>query len=180
MDSNRSRAATLIGVAAAAGAFGVAVMMSAATAPTARADDFSEIIGAVETDFTNGQGDFSTIFTELSSNGLTADVGLLIDGIDDDSLSAPQTLLVGTVEALTHETVDPPSDAFYFALPTSFTEGVDSAEGDLSYVPGFFSEAATALSSGDYGDAVYLDFYGLDYSTLIPLQELLLGALASF
>jgi hypothetical protein len=43
--------ATLVGVAAAAGAFGVAVMMSAATAPTARADDFTDVISEVDADY---------------------------------------------------------------------------------------------------------------------------------
>ena len=37
-----------IGLAAAAGAFGAAAMLSAATAPTARADDFTDILSNVE------------------------------------------------------------------------------------------------------------------------------------
>jgi hypothetical protein len=44
MDNNRSRTGVLVGLAAAAGAFGVAAMMSAATAPTARADAFTDMI----------------------------------------------------------------------------------------------------------------------------------------
>ena len=48
MDSNGSRTGVLVGLAAAAGAFGVAAMMSAATAPTARADEFSDIVNGVE------------------------------------------------------------------------------------------------------------------------------------
>src|SRR5271168_493275 len=71
MDSNRSRAATLIGVAAAAGAFGVAAMMSAATAPTARADDLTEIVNAVDGDFANGTADFNTAFGDFSGGDVT-------------------------------------------------------------------------------------------------------------
>jgi len=58
MDSNRSRFGMLIGLAAAAGAFGVAVMMSAVTAPTARADDFSDVISAVDGDYTGVAASF--------------------------------------------------------------------------------------------------------------------------
>jgi hypothetical protein len=58
MDSNGLRAATLIGVAAAAGAFGAAALMSAATAPTARADAYSDIVADVEADLTYGQTAF--------------------------------------------------------------------------------------------------------------------------
>jgi hypothetical protein len=49
----------LIGVAAAAGAFGAAAMMSAATAPTARADDFTDVINAVDGDYGYALVDYS-------------------------------------------------------------------------------------------------------------------------
>jgi hypothetical protein len=60
MDSNRSRFGMLIGLGAAAGAFGVAAMMSAATAPTARADAYSDIISAVDGDFAAGEAEFAS------------------------------------------------------------------------------------------------------------------------
>jgi len=66
MDSNRSRAAALTGVAAAAGAFGVAAMMSAASAPTARADDFTDVISGIDGDFTAGAGALTNAATDFS------------------------------------------------------------------------------------------------------------------
>jgi hypothetical protein len=53
------------------------------------------------------------------------------------------------------------------------------AEEDFPYAQGLFSEAATALSGGESGEAVTLDLLGSDYSAIIPIQELLLGATAS-
>ncbi len=44
--------------AANAGAFGAAAMISVATAPSARADDFSDIISAIDGDFTARQRRF--------------------------------------------------------------------------------------------------------------------------
>ena len=46
--------AIAVGVAAAAGAFGVAALISMATAPTARADDFTDVINAVDFDYSTG------------------------------------------------------------------------------------------------------------------------------
>lgn len=180
MDSSRSRATMLIGVAAAAGAFGFAGLMSGATAPTARADDFSDVISAVDGDYSAGAGDFSTAFMDLSSNELTAGVASLFDAIDFDTLSAPDTLLVVTVEALTNEEVSPPDIGWGFYPPSSFTQGLDGAESYFRAGQESFSEVPTALSSGDYGGAVFADLIGSEYSTIIPVELLLLGVAASF
>jgi hypothetical protein len=61
------RPGVLIGLAATVGTFGVAAMMSAATAPTARADDFSNIINAIDGDFTAGQADFTAAVSDFGS-----------------------------------------------------------------------------------------------------------------
>ena len=68
MSDPRSQPGILVGLAAALGAFGAAAMMSAATAPTARADDFTDIITAVDSDYAAGQGDFTTAFADFDSN----------------------------------------------------------------------------------------------------------------
>jgi hypothetical protein len=180
MDSNRSRAATLIGVAAAAGAFGAAAMMSAAAAPAAHADDFTEILNAVESDYASGQADFGVADTDFGSSDVSGGLAALVSGADYDSLSAPQNLLIGTVEALTNETITVPDIPWSFTPVTSYAEGVTFAEEDFSYGQGLISDAATAFSSGDYGQAVTLDLVGADYSTIIALQDYLLGAAASF
>ena len=57
MDSNKPRIQILIGLAAAAGAVGAAAMVSTATAPTARADDFTDIITYVDADFADAHKD---------------------------------------------------------------------------------------------------------------------------
>jgi hypothetical protein len=154
-------------------------MLSAATAPTARADDFSDIVAQVEGDFTAGQADFTAADTDFGSNDVTAGLANLYDGIDQYFLSAPQDFAIGTSEALDNETLAFP-DEWGFTTVTSFSQGLGYAEGDFTIAQGYLSDAAEELTAGDYGYATYYDMLGADYASIIPLEELLLGAGASF
>jgi hypothetical protein len=175
MDSNRSRAATLIGVAAAAGAFGVAAIVSTATA---RADDFTDIITAVEADLTLGQGDFSVAATDFGSSEFTDGLAALLSGVDEDFEGVPDNLIVGSVDLLTNEQVVGTTTIEVGSEP-DFASGLADAENFFAIAGPEFSTAATDLSSGDYADAVDFYFFGsiLDVS---GLEELLLGTVASF
>jgi hypothetical protein len=179
MDSNRSRAATLIGVAAAAGAFGVAAMMSAATAPTARADDFTDIINAVDSDFTAGQGDFTTAFADFDSNEFAPGLTTFFEGLDADILTAPNNLALGTVEALQGETL---SFTFPFALttPTTFADALTLAQGDVVQGEADLASVAAFLGGGSFDTALIESLAGTDAVSVLPLEELLLGAAVSF
>jgi hypothetical protein len=179
MDSNRSRFGMLIGLGAAAGCFGVAAMMSAATAPTAHADDFSDIINAVDDDFADGEVSLNTAVTEFGSNETVPGLASFFDAVNDDSLSAPDNLLIGTVQALTNVPVTG-DIGWAISQPTDFTEALADAE---TYVTGsaeYFSAAATDLAGGEYGAVAFNDLIGADFLTVAPLEELLLGAAASF
>jgi hypothetical protein len=184
MANNKSRIGTLVGLVAAAGAFGFAGLMSAATAPTARADDFSDVIGAVEGDYTTGAAAF-TAATEFFSDGyFVPGLSELFTGADDYGLSAPNDLLIGTIEVLTNETFDVSAGgdtSWELGFPVDFSDGASVAEQ-------YFADGETdittlapeALSLGDYGDVLASTLYGADLLTVTPLEELLLGAAASF
>jgi hypothetical protein len=174
----RSRGGVLIGLAATVGAFGAAAMLSAATAPTARGDAYSDIIAAVDGDYAFGQADFTTAATYLGSN-LPVGLALLFDGADEDSVVAPDNLLVGTVEALTNE---PIATDFSVGLPvpTDFADAVTNAQEIISAGESELSEVAPFLSAGEYGSAVYVDLIGSEELSVFPLEELLLGAVAQF
>jgi hypothetical protein len=179
MDSDRSRAATLIGVAAAAGAFGVAAMMSSATAPTARADDFTDIIAAVDSDFTAGQGDFTTAVADFDSNEFAPGLTTFFEGLDADILTAPNNLALGTVEALQGETL---SFTFPFALttPATFADALTVAQGDVVQGEADLASVATFLGGGSYDTAALELLTGTEAVSVLPLEELLLGAAVSF
>jgi hypothetical protein len=169
----------LVGLAAAAGAFGVAAMMSAATAPTARADDFSSIIAAVDGDFAFGQAALTTAYSDLASNELVPGLTSFFDGVNDDTLSAPNTLLIGTVEALTNEPILTGTSNWEFLAPTSFADALSDAQGYFASAQTYFADAVTAFTSGDYGTAAYYDLYGMDLSSIAPLEILLIGSAAA-
>lgn len=175
----RSPARILVGLAAAAGAFGTAAMMSAATAPTARADDFTDIISAVEGDFAAGQGQLTSAFADFGSNNVSGGLTELFSAVDNDFLSAPNNLLVGSVEALTNESITG-SQALGLFDPGSFSQGLTLAESFVSTGEGYFTTAATDFAAGEYGEAALLDLFGSDYVSIVPLEELIIGAAASF
>jgi hypothetical protein len=165
----------LLGLAAAAG---LAAMISAATAPTARADSFTDVITDVETELGYGQTYFGDAATAFGSNEDTTGLALLLVGIDDDSLAAPNSLIADSVSVLSGESVYGPV-GFNLEVPADFSDG-------LSYAQSFFedgvsdiSDAATFFSAGEYGDGFIYDLFGADYATIVPLEELLLGSLAS-
>jgi hypothetical protein len=169
----------LVGLASTAVAFGAAAMTSAATAPNAYADDLTDIIAAVDGDLVAGQTAFSTAAADFASSNLPAGLAAFADGVDDDLLSAPNNLLVGTIESLTNEPIDNSVPWVLTAVP-DFTTALDNASVEFSSGLAFLANSLTDLSSGEYGMAAYLDLFGADYVSIIPLEELLFGAAASF
>jgi hypothetical protein len=175
VDSYRSRTGVLVGLAAAVGAFGAAVMMSAATAPTARADVLTDVINAVDADYAAGQGDFTTALTDLGSGDVNDGLAALFSGVDTDLVGIPSNLEIGAVELLTNQpslltsplTVEPEPD---------FTSALTDAESAFATTQESFIEAVRALSMGDYIDA--LQVYS-SVSVYEPLQLLLEGVIAS-
>jgi hypothetical protein len=173
MRYRRSRT-LLVGLSAAAGVVGAAAMMSAATAPTARADDFTDIISTVDADLSDGQADFTTAFTDFSSNEVPAGLTAFYSGLDDDLWAAPANVEVGTVEALTGLGITGPL-TFSLGTPADFSDAVSIAETEFASGESYFTDAATALFSGDYANAVYDDALGSLFAFDVPAQELFIG-----
>ena len=76
--------------------------------------------------------DFTTAATYFGSN-LPVGLALLFDGVNEDSVAAPDNLLVGMVEALTNEPIatDIPLS---LPVPTDFADAVTNAQGIISSV----------------------------------------------
>jgi hypothetical protein len=178
MSDARSRTRILVGLAATAGAFGAAAMMSAATAPTAHADDFTEIVSAVGTDFTAGQGDFTTALADFDSNEFGPGLTTFFEGLDADVLTAPNNVALGTAETLQGETL---YFTFPFALttPTTFADALTVAQAD--FVQGANDLASVAAFLGDGTNTALIELMtGAESVSVLPLEELLLGAAVSF
>jgi hypothetical protein len=179
MSDTRSRSGILVGLAAAAGAVGAAATLSAATAFTAHADDFTDVINAVDADYTIGAAAFTTADTDFSGGDFAPGLAALFDGADDDSVVAPENFLIGTGDLLTNEAVDV-TNTYDWVLPTDFSNAVSIAESFVEDSAAYFSTAGTELTGGDYLDAFMEYAYALNAFAVDPLQELLLGAAVSF
>lgn len=173
------RPGVVVGLAATAGVFAAAAMMSAATAPTARADDFSDIINAVDGDFANGQAEFATAYSDFGSSDVNDGLTAFLSAVDDDALAAPNNLIAGSIEALTNETITG-SDPIGLLGSSSFSLAVTVAESTFAAGETYFTDGATDFASGDYGYGAIYDLFASDYVSIVPLQELLLGAVGSF
>jgi hypothetical protein len=174
MSHNRSRA-MLVGLGAAVGAFGAAATMAAAIAPTARADDLTEILSAVNVDFSQGQADFTSALSNFGVNQVSAGLAAIDDGVDQYLVAAPDNLLVGGIEALNGEPITGP--LIFSVVPvTTFADALNQAELAITGSGSDFTTAATELSMGDYGLAAFYDVIGLDAISVLPLEYVLLGA----
>jgi hypothetical protein len=169
----------LVGLTATASAFGVAAMMSAAAAPSAHADDFSDIINAVEGDFTQGNDAFSSALSDFGSNDINQGLAQILDGFDDYSLSPVYNVELGTVEALVGDTISGPA-SWTLAVPTDFADGLSVAHSFFTEGEVLLADAASSLGSADYLNAASEEISGVEFVSIIPLEEVLLGTLVSF
>jgi hypothetical protein len=166
----------LIGLVAAAGA---AAVMSAATAPTARADDFTDVINAIEDDLSAGQIYFGDAASDFSSNQDVDGLAYLFSGLNEDLLAPSISLVGGTAELLDNEPVTG-TVGLEISPPTDFADGLTNAQDLFQLGEAFSSAGATAISSGEYGGGLLDELFGADVSSILPLEEILLGSVASF
>ena len=178
MSSTRSRPGILVAVAAGAGAFGAAAMM-AVSAPTARADDTTQIIDAIQGDYAAGQADLTTSLADFGHGDFVGGLAELLNSGNEYTLAPVDNLLLGGVEALEG---DPITSSLYFDdlyNPGTFANAVAQAQEWFTQGEAFLVNGADALSAGDYGAGTDLDLAGSATAFVLPAEELLLGALAA-
>ena len=179
MSGTRSRSGFLVGLTAAAGTFGAAAMMSAAAAPTARADDFTDVINVIDSDFAAATPAYADALSDFSGGDFGAGFAALFEGVNDDLLSAPDNLLVGTVEVATNESVTD-SLPWTFDVPATFSDALTDAQSHLTTGAEYLTDAANFFTTGDYGEAALYDLIGTDYISVVSVEDLVLGAAVSF
>lgn len=180
MGKTQSRAGVLVSLAATAGAIGAVTTMSVTTAPSARADDTSEIIAAVQGDYMIGQSDFTAALTDFGHGSFAQGMADVLNGLDQDAVAAPDNLLLGSVEALEG---DPITSSLYIGELSalgSFADYVQEAQILSNEGQGLLSNAAIDFAAGDYGAGTYSELVGSATAYVLPVEELLLGALGAF
>jgi hypothetical protein len=175
----RRRFSFLTVIAAAAGAFGAAVLMSTTTASAAHADVYSDLIAAVDADYAAGQVDLTAAFTDFNGGDFGPGLAAFFEGVDAYSIVAPQNLIIGTVQALSNESFSGPS-LISFDVPADFAAAQDQAQLIFNVGEAILNLVPTNLASGEYANAFAETLLGTDLTTVVSLEELLLGAAVSF
>jgi hypothetical protein len=161
------------------GAVGAAVMMASAAAPTARADAYADIIAAINGDYAAGQADYASALADFGKGAFDPALAESFDGANEYTLAAPDNLLLGLVQALTG---DPITSTFHFdelSAPGSFADALEEAQILYGEGAGLLANGADALAAGDYGAGIYLDLVGSADAYVLPVEELILGAVAA-
>lgn len=182
MGHQRSRA-VFVGVSAAAGAFAAAAMMSAATAPIARADDpYADILTAVQDELGYAQTAFSQAATDFGDGNAPGGLTELFIGTDDDLVGVPDILQVGTTDALTDVPVIPASDFNFaelalspsFVTPTSLADATTEAQS--FYTVGVtLSNDITNFAPTDYADTALYNALSSADQLIVPNEILDIG-----
>jgi hypothetical protein len=174
VSAQTKRAGVVAGIAA-VGAVGLATMASTAFAPTARADDLSDIVASIQGDLTVAQSEFAGASIDFSDGENGAGLTSLFDGVDDYTLSPPDNLLVGSLDALTGVDINGPI-TFHLLDPSSLADALTNVESSFTEAPSLFSEIGTFLADGDYADAGLYTVAVSEGLTVGPVEELLIGA----
>jgi len=179
MRDTTSRGGILIAVTAAAGAFGAAVTIASATAPTARADASADIIAAINGDYAAGQADFAKALTDFGNGAFASGLAQSFDGANEYMLAAPDNLLLGSVEALTGEPISQTLHFDELSADATFADALEEAQVIYNAGANLLANAADAFSAGDFAAGTYDELIGSTYAYVLPAEELILGAVAA-
>jgi hypothetical protein len=189
MAALRVRSGLVISLAAAAGAFGAVAILCAATAPTARADELSDLITAVDDDFANGQAAFATATSDFGSGQFAPGLAAFFDGVNDDSLNTTFSIVWGSVAVQSGDIINYGWPTEDLTVPADYADGLSTAQADFTQGVNLLNEAVTYFNYGttdmynaiaDYTTGTEFGLSGLESVSVLPLEELLLGAAASF
>jgi hypothetical protein len=179
----RRRRGIAVGLGAAAAALLAAGLSQLATAPTARADDFTAILSNVETSLTEGQAAFTAGQAEFflgTPAGFAAGLALDTAGSNDNLIGTTEDIIAGLTQSALGVTpmgvfgfptvVDPATVADLQAAVTSdLTAGADAFNS---------ADALFALGTPDgFAEGVVESLVGLDYDAVIAPDQALIGGL---
>jgi hypothetical protein len=156
-----------------------AALTPVAIAPPAHADDFTDVINAVDADFAAGQAEFALANGDFGSSDFPDGLANFLSGADDYLVGGPDNFLAGTAELISGQPVE---SSFVFGLDVppdlatvygTLTDYMSLVQADLGY-------AAMDFTTGNFADGVSNSLAALDYFFVLPPEELLLGAVAGF
>lgn len=173
--------ATAIGLGAAAGALLAAALSQLAAAPTARADDFSDIVANVDISIGYAQDDFTGATSEFALGtpaGFAAGLALDTAGTNDILFAPTEDVIVGSVQAATGQTptayfgFDPAMDpATLTDLQTLVTADFAAGTADLNLAV----EAFALGTPAGFAEGVSFSLSVFDLDAVAAPEQALIG-----
>jgi hypothetical protein len=160
------------------GALATAFVTVIGTAGMARADDpITDIVTAVQGDFTLGQEAFSLANADFANGDVADGLAALYGGVDDDLLSVPNNLLQGSLAALLGEPIDS-SLSWTIPAPVDLNDAVIVAPTLALIGFGDLSTAASDLAGGDIAGALDSAVTGYEYLDVVVPELFIVGSAA--
>jgi hypothetical protein len=169
----------LVALGAAASACTAAILMSAASAPTARADDFSDIVSDVQQLTAASQTDYTgalTAFETGTGAGYADGLEDLFAATNNGDLLVSDEILLGSVEALQNQSIDGIGPLSPFVPEPDIATAVADLQNTVAMGQQYLADIPTELSAGDYSFAVEDYINGSFYTLYIPGEQLLSAA----
>lgn len=167
---------TVIGLSA--GAVLAVPLSQLATAPTARADNFTEIFDNVQTIISAGQQDLTTAASAFANADFADALGLSISGSNDLSLFPQEDILVGTIDALLGHSPSVFSNGL-FPMDLDLATAMTDAQGVISDGQDEINEALTAFGNADLFDGLTKFVDGFNDLNVIAPDLLFIGSVDS-
>jgi hypothetical protein len=177
VSTHHSRRRNGIALGVAAGAL-TAALSQLATAPSARADVYSDILDNVQSVAGVGQSELSLAALDFSQMDFGYGLSLSIAGADNAGLAPQEDLLVETIDALTGNPLRF-YDFGYFA-PTDLTTAIADAQGVISDGQVYLGSALSDFGSGDFVDGLAQYIAALNDMFVTAPQEVFIGAADTF
>jgi hypothetical protein len=164
----RSGGTIAIGVGTTIGGLAAAAALSAATAPAAHADDFTDILSDVQADLAAGQTELTAAETAFGGgiSGVPAGISDLAYVVYDDDYLPGWEVLVGTGAALQNISVpDYPTapGGITFPEPYTFADALTAEQTLFPAGETYLTDTVAALSAGHW-EVAATDFVNAEWS----------------
>jgi hypothetical protein len=135
------------------GAMLAVTLSQLATAPTARADDFTEVFDNVQVAISQGQSQLAAAAADFANSDPAHGLAMAIAGIDNIDITIQEDAFVGTLDALMGQT---PFDNLFGLFPAGLdpSTAMAEAQGLLSDGQTFFAQALAEFGSADFVDGL--------------------------
>jgi hypothetical protein len=154
-DHGRRLRGTAMGLGAAAGALLAVAVGQLATAPVARADDFSDIVEEVQIAIHDGETQLATAAADYANADLADGLSQSVTGWDNLLLDPQEDVFVGTLEASMGHA--PTAFGFVdFPAGLDLATAITDAQGIATEGQSIFADALTDFGNADFVSALTL------------------------